>query len=98
MVFRKKVSAAVLSKGMEEFEDPPVLGASGSNSFLGFAAMQDESHSMWKRSSVYTVSFTVKDTVKDFYVDQTVYDQLEPGDRGTLTYSGSRLISFVKEK
>ena len=57
MAFRKKVHAVVLSKGLEEDEDPPLLGASGGNPMLALASMQDESHSMWKRSVVYSVSF-----------------------------------------
>ena len=96
MCFKRRVKAAVLSKGAEDFEDPPVLGASGSNSLLGLAAMQDESRSMWKRATVYTVSFTVKDSVKDFYVERSDYDCLEPGEEGILIYSGSRFISFKK--
>ena len=96
MCFKRRVKAVVLSKGAEDFEDPPILGASGSNSLLGLAAMQDDSKSMWKRASVYTVSFTVKDSVKDFYVESSDYDRLEPGDEGVLVYSGSRFISFKK--
>ena len=96
MCFKRRVKAAVLSKGAEDFEDPPVLGASGSNSLLGLAAMQDESKSMWKRASVYTVSFTIKNSVKDFYVERSDYDRLEPGDEGILVYAGSRFISFEK--
>ena len=96
MCFKRRVKATVLSKGEEDFEDPPVFGASGRNSLLGLAAMQDDSKSMWKRASVYTVSFTVKDSVKDFYVESSDYDRLEPGDEGVLVYSGSRFISFKK--
>ena len=57
---------------------------------------QDESRSMWKRATVYTVSFTVNGSVKDFYVERSDYDRLEPGEEGILVYSGSRFISFEK--
>jgi hypothetical protein len=52
---------------------------------------------MWKRSTVYSVSFTVNDRTTEFFVDRTLYDQLEPGDEGLLVYSGGSLISFEKQ-
>ena len=97
MAFRKKAHATVLSKGFEEVEDPPLLGASGGNPMLALASMQDESHSMWKRSTVYSVSFTVNNRTAEFFVDHALYGQLEPGDEGLLVYSGSTLISFEKQ-
>ncbi|MBQ1440113.1 MAG: hypothetical protein IIZ10_10510 [Solobacterium sp.] len=96
MAFRKKVHAVVLSKGLEEVEDPPLLGASGGNPMLALASMQDESHSMWKRSVVYSVSFRTGTTAKEFFTNRALYEQLEPGDEGILVYSGSTLISFKK--
>jgi hypothetical protein len=39
MAFRKKAHATVLSKGFEEVEDPPLLGASGGNPMLALASM-----------------------------------------------------------
>lgn len=96
MFWKKKVHAKVLCKGMEETEDPPVLGASRGNSMLALAAMQDESRSMWKRSTVYSVSFTAGNKTKDFFVDRSTYEKLEPGDEGMLTYKGGDFLSFDK--
>ncbi len=95
MFWKKTVRAKVLCKGMEETEDPPILGASRGNSLLALSAMQDESRSMWKRSTVYSVSFTVGNKTKDFFVDRNTYEQLEPGDEGMLTYNGGTFHSFV---
>ena len=92
--WKKTVHAKVLCKEAEETEDPPVFGASGSNSLPALSAMPDESRSMWKRTAVYFVSFTVGHKTKDFFVDQKTYEELEPNEEGTLNYKGSTFLSF----
>ena len=94
MFWNNKVHAKVVGKVIEEVEEPPLVGASKDTSLMFFAAMQDESRSMWKRSELFVVSFAFDGKSKDFYVDRDVFDTLEEGNEGILTYSGNKFISF----
>ena len=96
MLFQKKVEAEVVSKNVEELEDPPALEASGAYSVVGMAAMQDESRSMWRRTTLYHVSFSIDEKTKEFRVDRNEYDALNIGDKGMIEYSGNKYISFEK--
>jgi hypothetical protein len=97
MLFQKKVKAIVLSKNVEELEDPPALEASGAYSVVAMAAMQDESRSMWRRTTLYHVSFSIDGKTKEFRVDRNEYDILKIGDKGMLEYSANKYISFEKD-
>ena len=94
MFWNKKVHAKVVGKLREEVEEPPLAGASKDTSLMFLTAMQDESRSMWNRSELFTVSFAFGGKTKDFYVDRDVFDTLEEGNEGILTYSGNEFISF----
>ncbi len=96
MLFQKKCRAAVLSKGKEDVEDPPVVAVAGANPVLTIFAMNDKNRSMWRRDTVYYVSFNTDSKIKEFWVERSIYESLEPGDEGILIYSGSKFISFDK--
>ena len=98
MLFKKTVQAKVIHKLIEESEEPPLVGASKDTSLMFLTAMKDESHSMWKRSELFVVSFDVGGKAKDFYVDRAVFDSLEEGEEGELKYSGNELIEFNGKK
>ena len=94
MLFKQRIEAKVLSKNIEELEDPPVFAVSGANTMLGMAAMQDDNRSMWDRTTLYYAVFSVGNKTKQFRIDRQVYDHLNIGDTGTLVYSRSNFISF----
>ena len=68
------------------------------HSLAEITAMKDESHSMWKRSELFVVSFDVGGRTKDFYVSRDVFGSLEEGDEGILKYSGNEFIDFDGKK
>ena len=94
MFWNTKVHAKVAGKIREEVEGPPLVGASKETSLMFITAMQYESRSMWKRSVLFVVSFAFGGKTRDFYVDRDVFDTLEEGYEGILTYSGNKFISF----
>ena len=98
MLFRKTVQAKIAAKIIEEAEEPPLFGASKYTSLMFVTAMKDESHSMWKRSELFVVSFDIGGRTKDFYVSRDVFDSLEEGDEGILTYAGNEFIAFNGKK
>ena len=98
MLFMKTVQAKIVAKKVEEVEEPPLVGASKETSLMFITAMQDESHSMWKRSELFVVSFDVSGRTKDFYVSRDVFGSLEEGDEGILKYSGNEFIDFDGKK
>ena len=94
MFFKKKAEAVVVSKNVEEREDAPIYAASGACSLLEAAAMQDKSKSMWDKTTLYNVSFSIGGKTKNFRVERGIYDTLKDGDKGTLVFNGSKFISF----
>ena len=94
MLFKKSVEAKVISKNIEELEEPPVMAASAASTMLGMAVMQDENRAMWDRVTRYWVSFSAGDKTKEFEVERQIYDLLNVGDVGTLEYSGTNFLSF----
>ena len=98
MLFKKTVQAKIVAKIVEEVEEPPLVGASKETSLMFITAMKDESHSMWKRSELFVVSFDVGGRTKDYYVSRDVFGSLEEGDEGILKYSGNEFIDFDGKK
>ena len=53
-------------------------------------------HGYTRFTSRHVTFLTTDRAQRTFDVDETVYDALTEGDRGRLTYQGSRFVGFVR--
>ncbi len=53
-------------------------------------------HGYTRFTSRHVTFLTADDAQQTFDVDETVYDALTEGDRGQLTYQGTRFVGFVR--
>lgn len=78
---QKTENAAVAAKRTSVQSHPIAGDASGAHGYTRF--------------DIHHVAFLTEDgTQTEFVVDEQVYERLTEGDRGRLTYQGTRFISF----
>ena len=77
------VDASVLEKNTTVQRHPVAGDTTGAHGYTRF-------------TSRHVTFLTADDAQRTFEVDETVYDALTEGDRGRLTYQGSRFVGFVR--